>query len=103
MTKEPISPNEAREITNKILPAYFEALNEEIILQFTGMTMYLYDADILGKASDTLNLNYSAVYRRLPNNIVKIVKEQYGKIGWEVSRPEKYKCNEDPHYIFKER
>lgn len=102
MIKSPISPKEAKNIVNKIIPAYYEAINEELVKYHNGSVTSIYDGNILENMTRSLGLSYSVIRLNLPYKMSESIKAKYEKVGWLVSRPETLKCNEDPHYIFKE-
>ena len=104
MQSKAISPKEVLKISNKVIPAYYEGINEQLIVfsNYGAREFSIYDSDIISFISSKLGITYSAVYRNLPHKITDIAIEEYTKVGWSVHRPKELKCNQDPHYIFKE-
>lgn len=99
-----LSPIEVLDIATKVIPAYYEGVNEQLV-QFSNYgdrEFHVYDEDIMSFIASSLGLTWSAIHRNLPRNIVDQVVAEYTKVGWSVSRPTELKCNQGPHYIFSE-
>lgn len=97
---EVISPQDVKDMKEKVVPAYFSSINEELLSWYNGREFNIYYQDIESKASKSLDISWNAFCRLLPSNILDLVVTKYTDSGWVVLKSGKLKCNQDPHLTF---